>query len=271
MLQERKPRLTYHNLGYTRKQINARVVELVGKDQLHVSVFNASSGSILLAILDRTRASDDLIVSEPLVIDDVTIHCYGLVTNDPEMFDTAIIDNLEDVDQNTKEFRYNGFTMLKQKGKHKELDRYRSTTIDIKIQQFHMRVPDDWHEKMSFRIEDIIKTPPIKIDLSMLEFMDSINAVLVSEHSTEIKKIDNLVYVAHNIYIGKNSVITAHVCLCGSSIVEEGVWIAPNVSVINKAIIGKYSKVGLGSVVTKDVPPYAVVYGNPAKEHGFVR
>lgn len=84
-------------------------------------------------------------------------------------------------------------------------------------------------------------------------------------------KIDNLVYVAHNIYIGKNSVITAHVCLCGSSIVEEGVWIAPNVSVINKAIIGKYSKVGLGSVVTKDVPPYAVVYGNPAKEHGFVR
>lgn len=199
MLQERKPRLTYHNLGYTRKQINARVVELVGKDQLHVSVFNASSGSILLAILDRTRASDDLIVSEPLVIDDVTIHCYGLVTNDPEMFDTAIIDNLEDVDQNTKEFRYNGFTMLKQKGKHKELDRYRSTTIDIKIQQFHMRVPDDWHEKMSFRIEDIIKTPPIKIDLSMLEFMDSINAVLVSEHSTEIKKIDNLVYKSLNI------------------------------------------------------------------------
>lgn len=200
MLQERRPRLTYrNNLGYTRNQINARVVELVGKDQLHVSVFNASSGSILLTILDRTRTSGDLIISEPLIIDDVTIHCYGLVTNDPEMFDTAIIDNLEDVDQNTKEFRYNGFTMLKQKGKHKELDRYRSTTIDIKIQQFHMRVPDDWHEKMSFRIEDIIKTPPIKIDLSMLEFMDSINAVLVSEHSTEIKKIDNLVYKSLNI------------------------------------------------------------------------
>ena len=191
MLQERRPRLTYHNLGYTRKQINARVVELVGKDQLHVSVFNASSGSILLAILDRTRTSGDLIISEPLVIDDVTIHCYGLVTNDPEMFDTAIIDNLEDVDQNTKELRHNGFTMLKQKGKHKELDRYRSTTIDIKIQQFHMRVPDDW--------EEIIKTSPIKIDLSMLEFMDSINGVLVSEHSTEIKKIDNLVYMNLNI------------------------------------------------------------------------
>lgn len=194
MLQERRPRLTYRNLGYTRKHINARVVELVGKDQLLVSIFNASSGSILLAILDRTRTSGDLIVSEPLVIDDVTIHCYGLVTNDPEMFDTAIIDNLEDVDQDTKELRYDGFTMLKSKKKYKELDRYRSTVIDIKIQQFHMRTPEEWYEKVSFGGEDIIKTPPIKIDLSMLEFMDSINGVLVSEHSTEIKKIDNLVY-----------------------------------------------------------------------------
>lgn len=195
MLQERRPRLTYRNLGYTRKHINARVVELVGKDQLHVSVFNASSGSILLAILDRTRTSGDLIVSEPLVIDDVTIHCYGLVTNDPEMFDTAIIDNLEDVDQDTKELRYDGFTMLKPKKKYKELDRYRSTMIDIKIQQFHqqfhMRTPEDWRV-------DWCEESSIKIDLSMLEFMDSINGVLVSEHSTEIKKIDNLVYKKSN-------------------------------------------------------------------------
>ena len=195
MLQERRPRLMYRSRRHMKRKVNARVVELVSKDKILVSVFNASSGSILLAILDRTRTSGDLIVSEPLVIDDVTIHCYGLVTNDPEMFDTAIIDNLEDVEQNTKEFRYNGFTMLKQRGKYKELDRYRSDTIDIKIQQFHMRVPEEWYEKVPFRIEDSIKTSPIKIDLSMLEFMDSINGVLVSEHSTEIKKIDNLVYM----------------------------------------------------------------------------
>lgn len=198
MLQERRPRLTYRSRRHMRRKVNARIVELVSKDKLLVSVFNASSGSILLAILDRTRTSGDLIVSEPLVIDDVTIHCYGLVTNDPEMFDTAIIDNLEDVDQNTKEFRHNGFTMLTEKGRRKELDRYRSATIDIKIQQFHMSVPEEWYEKASFRREDIIKTPPIKIDLSMLEFMDSINGVLVSEHSTEIKKIDNLVYMNLN-------------------------------------------------------------------------
>lgn len=80
-------------------------------------------------------------------------------------------------------------------------------------------------------------------------------------------KIDNLVHVAHNLYIGKNAVVTAHVILCGSARVEEGAWIAPNSSVLNRVVIGKGSKVGLGSVVTRDVAPYTVVYGSPAKVH----
>lgn len=80
-------------------------------------------------------------------------------------------------------------------------------------------------------------------------------------------KIDNLVYIAHNLFVGKNVVITAQVALCGSCVVEDGVWIAPNVSVLNKVTLGKGSKVGLGSVVTKDVEPGSVVYGNPAKKH----
>lgn len=80
-------------------------------------------------------------------------------------------------------------------------------------------------------------------------------------------KIDNLVHVAHNLYIGRNAIITAHVILCGSSRIEEGAWIAPNSSVLNRVTIGAYSKVGMGSVVTRDVAPYTVVYGSPAKEH----
>lgn len=80
-------------------------------------------------------------------------------------------------------------------------------------------------------------------------------------------KIDNLVHIAHNLYVEKNAVITAHVIICGSARIEEGAWIAPNTSIINRVTIGKHSKVGLGSVVTRDVAPYTVVYGSPAKEH----
>ena len=80
-------------------------------------------------------------------------------------------------------------------------------------------------------------------------------------------KIDNLVHIAHNLYVGKGAVITAHVITCGSSIIEDGAWIAPNSSILNRVTIGKCAKVGLGSVVTRDVAPYTVVYGSPAKVH----
>lgn len=79
--------------------------------------------------------------------------------------------------------------------------------------------------------------------------------------------IDNLVHIAHNLIIEKNAVITAHVIICGSAIIREGAWIAPNSSIINRVTIGKYSKVGMGSVVTKNVAPYSIVYGIPAKDH----
>lgn len=80
-------------------------------------------------------------------------------------------------------------------------------------------------------------------------------------------KIDNLTYVAHNLYIGKNAVITAGVTLLGSCRIEEGAWIAPNSSILNRVTVGKYAKVGMGSVVTRDVPDKTTVYGNPARVH----
>lgn len=48
-------------------------------------------------------------------------------------------------------------------------------------------------------------------------------------------------------------------------IIEDEVWIAAN-SILTAGIrIGRHSIVAGGSVVTKDVPPYCVVAGNPAK------
>ncbi len=78
-------------------------------------------------------------------------------------------------------------------------------------------------------------------------------------------KIDNLVHVGHNSYIGKNVVITACVILCGSSIVEDNAWLAPNVSVLNKVKVAKGSTIGLGSVVTRNTNENSLAYGNPAK------
>jgi UDP-3-O-[3-hydroxymyristoyl] glucosamine N-acyltransferase len=78
-------------------------------------------------------------------------------------------------------------------------------------------------------------------------------------------KIDNLVHVAHNIFIGQNAVITAGCILSGSSVIEDEAWIGPNASILNRVVVGTGAKVGIGAVVIKGVAPYTTVFGNPAK------
>lgn len=48
--------------------------------------------------------------------------------------------------------------------------------------------------------------------------------------------------------------------------IEDDVWIGARVLVIAKNFsIGRGAIIGAGSVVTKEIPPYAIVAGNPAK------
>ena len=54
------------------------------------------------------------------------------------------------------------------------------------------------------------------------------------------------------------------------TIIKKGASIGANATIICGHNIGKYALIGAGSVVTKDVPDYAVVVGNPAKIIGYV-
>src|SRR3954452_16763401 len=48
-------------------------------------------------------------------------------------------------------------------------------------------------------------------------------------------------------------------------VIEDDVWIGARAIILPSVRIGRGSVVGAGSVVTKDVPPYSVVGGNPAR------
>ncbi len=53
------------------------------------------------------------------------------------------------------------------------------------------------------------------------------------------------------------------------TLVKRGASLGANSTIICGNTIGQHALIGAGSVVTKDVPPYAVVYGNPARQHGW--
>ena len=55
-----------------------------------------------------------------------------------------------------------------------------------------------------------------------------------------------------------------------TTIVRKGASIGANATVICGNEIGSYALVGAGAVITKSVPPYALVVGNPARQIGWV-
>lgn len=51
----------------------------------------------------------------------------------------------------------------------------------------------------------------------------------------------------------------------GPIIIKDEVWIGTNAMIFSGVTIGKGAIIAAGAIVTKDVPPYAIVGGNPAK------
>ena len=52
--------------------------------------------------------------------------------------------------------------------------------------------------------------------------------------------------------------------------VGQGASIGANATIVCGTRLGEYAFIGAGAVVTKDVPPFALVYGNPARQHGWM-
>lgn len=118
------------------------------------------------------------------------------------------------------------------------------------------------------------------------------------------------VYIDTDVIIGDNCKIQNNASLYLGSVIEDGVFIGPHVVLTNdknprainedgsaktisdwvvgkilikkgasigamsvilpNVIIGRYAMIGSGSVVTKSVPDFALVYGNPGRIHGKV-
>jgi UDP-3-O-[3-hydroxymyristoyl] glucosamine N-acyltransferase len=78
-------------------------------------------------------------------------------------------------------------------------------------------------------------------------------------------KIDNLSQIAHNTIIGENTLIMSNVTISGSCVIGSSCWISPSTTISNKITIGDNTKIGLGSVVTKNLRSDSFYLGYPIR------
>ncbi|HQX07633.1 MAG TPA: DapH/DapD/GlmU-related protein [Zoogloea sp.] len=71
--------------------------------------------------------------------------------------------------------------------------------------------------------------------------------------------------IGHESKIGQSVFIAHAVSVSGCCTIGDGTFIGTNATILPRIRIGRWATVGAGSVVTKDVPDFAVVVGNPAK------
>lgn len=92
------------------------------------------------------------------------------------------------------------------------------------------------------------------------------------------------VTIGNDVHIGPNTILLVRshpkkdLALYGKLVsqtrgkinIEDGVWIGAGVIILPNVTIGKCSIIGAGSVVTKNVEPFTIVAGVPAKKIGTV-
>lgn len=106
----------------------------------------------------------------------------------------------------------------------------------------------------------------IEDDVEIYPFSNVDRGTLSETRIKKGAKIDHFSHIGHNSSIGENTIITAGVVFCGGSSVERDSWVGVNSIIKEKIKIGKNCTVGLGAIVTKDVPDNETWLGAPARK-----
>jgi acetyltransferase-like isoleucine patch superfamily enzyme len=86
------------------------------------------------------------------------------------------------------------------------------------------------------------------------------------------------VSIGNNVFIGPNVTFTNDLTPRSKhypekfikTVVEDGASVGANSTILAGIKIGEYSLIGAGSVITKNVPPFTLWFGNPAVQKGYV-
>jgi UDP-N-acetylglucosamine acyltransferase len=80
--------------------------------------------------------------------------------------------------------------------------------------------------------------------------------------------IMNKTYIAHDTVLGDGVTLASTVTMGGHVHVGDGANVGLGAVVHQRRVVAPGAMVGMGSVVTRDIPPFALAYGNPALVRG---
>lgn len=77
------------------------------------------------------------------------------------------------------------------------------------------------------------------------------------------------IHIAHDCQIGSNTIFANNASLAGHAVIEDFVILGGFTLVHQFCKIGQHAFCGMGSAISKDIPPYLMVNGSPAHAHGL--
>jgi UDP-N-acetylglucosamine acyltransferase len=80
--------------------------------------------------------------------------------------------------------------------------------------------------------------------------------------------IMNQTYIAHDSSIGTQVTLSSHVVLGGHVVIQNAANLGMSAVVHQRRVIGTACMVGMGSIVTRDIPPFSKAFGNPCRIAG---
>ena len=122
---------------------------------------------------------------------------------------------------------------------------------------------DDGSYKTIPQLGNVIVEDYVDIGANTVIDCSTLNSTVIREGA----KLDNLIQIAHNVEIGKNTVIAAQTGVSGSSKVGSNCVIAGQVGIVGHLEIGNNVKIGAQSGIAKSLKDDQIVSGSPALDH----
>lgn len=148
---------------------------------------------------------------------------------------------------------------------------YTLSTVKVAFQRHNLlrslKIPNDRFASVIHPTATVSKTAELGFGNVLMPYSQLGANAVIGDHTT----LMSYSYVGHDDTVGEFCFISAFASTGGRCIIEDGVHLGHKSSMLARLKIGKYSVVGLAAAVTKDVDPFHIVAGVPAKKIGEIK